>query len=96
MLKAIIGVVAILGLVFFAGLAAAEDWHSGSYDQERGTNFADPTAYKRFIPYQGAGGDGAAGGDGGDGGGAAAGASGGSTGGDSGNGDSGGDGCGPK
>lgn len=94
-MKRMIGGIVVAMVLGLVGLAAAEDtWHSGAYDPERGTNFANPTGYQRMIPHQGAGGDGAAGGDAGDGGATGA-SSGGSTGGESG-GEGTGDGCGPK
>ena len=59
--------VAVLGLLGVAEMAfaqAADSWHSGAYDAAKGTNFADPDGYKRFIAHQGPGGEGTAAADG--------------------------------
>ena len=90
-------VAVVLGLFAGAEMAYAQadgvqrvadaDWHSGAYDSEKGTNFADPNGYKRMVQVQGAGDAGS-----GDAGSGDAGAAG-STGGDGGNGPGAGDGC---
>ena len=58
-------VAVVLGLFAGAEMAYAQadgvqrvadaDWHSGAYDSEKGTNFADPNGYKRMVQVQGAG-----------------------------------------